>query len=88
MEGRRLQGAVLIALVLAALLFSCESNDAKKDTLVVYQAVHVYRTGTPPANYPGSDFITVIGPKDHVEVMQVVQKRDHYGSKNQACGRP
>jgi hypothetical protein len=77
MKDRRLQGAVLIALVLSALLFSCESNDAEKQTLAVYGSVHVYRSHTPPADYPGSDFIAVIGPQDHVKVMQVLQKRDH-----------
>jgi hypothetical protein len=77
MKDRHFQGAVLIALVLAALLFSCESNDAEKHTLAIYGTVHVYQTDTPPAHYPGSDFIAVIGPKDHAKVMQVVHKRDY-----------
>ena len=77
MEESRMPGAVLIVLILAMSLVSCGSNDARKHTLAVYATVHVYRTDTPPADYPGSDFITVIGPEDHVQVMQVVQKRDH-----------
>jgi hypothetical protein len=76
-KDRRFQGAVLIALVLSALLFCCKTNDAEKQTLVVYGTVHVYRSQIPPADYPGSDFIAVIGPKDHVKVMQVISKRNY-----------
>jgi len=68
---------LLAVVVLAVLPFSCESNDAEKHTLAIYGAVHVYRTQTPPADYPGSDFIDVIGPKDHVNVMQIVHKRNY-----------
>jgi hypothetical protein len=67
----------LAVIVLAVLPFSCESNDAEKQSLTVYGTVHVFPDDTPPADYPGSDFIAVIGPKDHVHVMQVIQKRDH-----------
>jgi hypothetical protein len=68
---------LLAVIVLAVLPFSRESNDAGKHTLAVYGPVHVYRTDTPPADYPGSDFINVIGPKDHVSVMQVVHKQSY-----------
>jgi len=68
---------LLAVIVLAVLQFSCESNDAQKHTLGIYGPVHVYRTQTPPADYPGSDFIDVIGPKDHVSVMQVVHERNY-----------
>jgi len=67
---------LLAAIVLAVLAFSYESNDAEKH-IAIYGSVHVYRTQTPPADYPGSDFIDVIGPKDHVRVMQVVAKRNY-----------
>jgi len=75
-KDHHFQGAVLIVLVLSALLFSCESNDAEKQTLAAYGTVHVYRSQTPPADYPGSDFIAVIGPQDRVKVVQVIQKRN------------
>jgi hypothetical protein len=74
MASRRFQHVVLTALVLAVSLFSCQSNDAQKHTLAINGVVHVYRTETPPAVYPG-DFIDVLGPKDHVEVMQVHYKQ-------------
>ena len=77
MKDRYFQGAVLSALVLSTFLFSCQPNDAEKHNLAIYGAVHVYRTHTPPAGYPGSGFIAVIGPKDHVKVVQVVHERDH-----------
>jgi hypothetical protein len=76
-KDHRGKGAVLVSLVLAALLLCCDSNDAEKQTLAVYGTVHVYRSTTPPADYPGSDFIGVIGPKDHVKVIQVIQKRNY-----------
>ena len=68
---------LLAVIVLTTLPFSCESNEAEKYTLFVHGAVHVYRTNTPPAAYPGSGFIDVIGPKDHVRVMQVIYKRNY-----------
>jgi hypothetical protein len=76
-KDHRVQGAALIALVLSVSLLCCESNDTEKRTLAVYGTVHVYRSPTPPADYPGSDFIGLIGPKDHVKVMQVIQKRNY-----------
>jgi hypothetical protein len=74
-----LGGTLLLAvlIVLAALAFSCGPNDAEKRTLDIHGAVHVYPTVTPPAEYPGSDFIDVVGPKDHVKVIQVVHKRSY-----------
>lgn len=43
--------------------------------------MHVYPSHTPPAEYPGSDFIAVIGPKDNVRVVQVMRKRDYMAVK-------
>ena len=70
----------MIALVLPAMLFFCESNDSEK-TLAVYGTVHVYANPIPPAKYPGSNFIAVIGPKDHVKIMQVIQEINHIAVK-------
>ncbi len=47
----------------------------------IYGPVHVYPTDTPPAAYQGSGFISVIGPKDHVKVMKVIQKRNYFAVK-------
>jgi hypothetical protein len=80
-KDHRFQEAVLIALVLPALLLCCKSNDAEKQRLAVYGSVHVYRSPIPPAEYPGSDFTDVIGPKDHVKVVQIIQKRNHIAVK-------
>jgi hypothetical protein len=71
------QRAILILVALSPLLFSCESDDAKKYTLAVYGPVHVYPNSIPPADYPGSNFIAVIGPKDAVKVLQITRSRDH-----------
>ncbi len=80
MKGRRRYGTVLIALLFCAPLFSCESSNTGTK-LDVYGAVHVYPTATPPAAYPGSDFISVISPKDHFEVRKVIQKRNYVAVK-------
>ena len=80
-QGVVLITLVLIALFLAAVLFGCDSEVGDGYTLAVYGAVHVYRTETPPVNYPGSDFIAVIGPTDRVQVTQVIEKRDHIAVK-------
>ena len=39
-KDHRVQGPVLLAFVLSALLLGCESNDAEKQTLAVYGTVH------------------------------------------------
>ncbi len=65
----------LVVLSLATLLVSCESNNPP--TLIISGTVHVYRTMAPPANYPGSDFIGVIEPKDQVKVVEVVRKANY-----------
>jgi hypothetical protein len=80
MKGRRYYGTVLIALLFSALLFFCESSDTGSK-LDIYGTVHVYPSVTPPATYPSSDFISVIGPKDHVKVIKVIQKRDYLAVK-------
>jgi hypothetical protein len=80
MKHRRLRGAFLVALCLSALLFFCESNDTQRK-LAIYGTVHVYGSLTPPSDYPGSNFIAVIGPKDNVKVLNVVQKPDHMAVK-------
>jgi hypothetical protein len=80
MKGRHLYGTVLIALFFCAFLFFCESSNTGSK-LDIYGTVHVYPTVTPPATYPSSDFVSVIGPKDHVKVIKVVQKRNYLAVK-------
>lgn len=80
MKGRRLYGTVPIALLLGALLMFCESGGSGSK-LDIYGPVHVYPSDTPPARYPGSDFISVIGPKDHVKVIKVIQKQNYLAVK-------
>lgn len=71
------QKATLMLLVSFPVLFSCTAKDAEKYSLAIYGPVHVYRSSTPPTEYPGTDFIAIIGNKDRVQVMQVIQKRNH-----------
>ena len=81
MPSRHFQLAIVVVFALAALLLSCESSDAEKHSLAVGTAVHVYRTETPPVEYPGSDFIAVIGAKDRVKVLDVVHGRGYIAVK-------
>jgi hypothetical protein len=80
MKDHSLPRAILIALVLSPLLFFCESKENER-TLTIYGTVHVYASQTPPTDYPGSNFVAVIGAQDHVEVIDVVQNRDHIAVK-------
>jgi hypothetical protein len=80
MKGRSLCGTVLIALLFSALLFFYKSNNTERK-LDIYGTVHVYPSVTPPARYPSSDFISVIGPKDHVKVIQVIHERNYLAVK-------
>jgi len=77
MRYRSCEKVMLMLLLSFPLLFSCTANDAGKYSLAIYGPVHVYPSSTPPAEYPGTDFIAIIGTKDRVEVMQVIQKRNH-----------
>ena len=69
--------AVLLCL---GILPSCNS-DAHKHTLIIGGAVHVYPTDTPPTAYPGTTFIDVLGPKDHVKVSDVEYKNGYMAVK-------
>jgi len=71
-------------LSIALLLFglsACTSTSANNHTLVVNGAVHVYASETPPAVYPGSDFIEVLGPQDQVKVEQVEYRNGYMAVK-------
>ena len=67
----------ILLITLSLFLNACNANDAENHTLVISGAVHVYPNETPPAVYPGSNFIEVLGPKDHVKVRQVVYKNGY-----------
>jgi hypothetical protein len=68
------------AIVQALLLLGCHSG-AEEHTLIISGAVHVYPTETPPAVYPGPNFIEVLGPKEHVKVRQVEYKNGYMAVK-------
>jgi hypothetical protein len=86
MHGRDLKPLTLVVLAVLAstlALSACTSNrnpDSKR-TLVIDGAVHVYPTDTPPAGYPGTNFIDVLGPTDHVKVRQVIYKNGYMAVK-------
>jgi hypothetical protein len=64
-------------LTLSLGMTSCHSSDTEKRSLAITGAVHVYPNEVPPVVYPGPDFIEVLGPKDQVEVRQVVYKNGY-----------
>lgn len=72
---------VCILLLLSVVLAACHSNENEQHTLIISGAVHVYPTDTPPAVYPGPNFIEVLGPKDHVRVREVVYKNGYMAVK-------
>lgn len=74
---------VLLCILLYLFLWTagCSSSDAENRTLVVNGAVHVYPTDTPPAVYPGPEFMDVLGPKDQVKVRQVEYKNGYMAVK-------
>ena len=49
--------------------FGCQKADNR--TLLITGPVHVYKTEVPPASYPGTDFIAVLGPNDRPAVLEV-----------------
>jgi hypothetical protein len=69
-----------VLLFLALLFLGCTSR-TDKSTLIISGAVHVYPTDTPPTAYPGTTFIDVLGPKDHVKVRQVEYKNGYMAVK-------
>ena len=59
---------VLLAASALALLAAC--NRAEQHTVTITGPIHVYKTDTPPASYPGTDFVAQIGPNDHPAVLE------------------
>jgi hypothetical protein len=72
---------LLAVLVAGSVSFGCHSSSAEKRTLYINGAVHVYPNETPPAVYPGPDFLEVLGPKDRVKIRQVVYKNGYMAVK-------
>jgi hypothetical protein len=60
---------------------ACTSSNADHRTLAVNGAVHVYANDTPPATYPGSEFVEVLGPQDQVKVEEVKYKNGYMAVK-------
>jgi hypothetical protein len=86
MHGRdlKLLTVVLLAVFASMLALSAcpgHRNPDSKRTLVINGAVHVYPTDTPPAGYPGTNFIDVLGPSDHADVQQVIYKNGYMAVK-------
>ena len=80
-SSRACERIVVVLLLLGiSLLLACNS-DAEKHRLIISGAVHVYPTDVPPAAYPGSNFIEVLGPKDHVKVRDVEYKNGYMAVK-------
>lgn len=71
---------LLLVTFVVLLLAGCKSSESKH-TLVISGAVHVYPTDTPPTAYPGTTFIDVLGPKDHVPVREVEYKNGYMAVK-------
>jgi hypothetical protein len=71
-----------VFLVTALLCTSaCTSSDAGGRQLAINGAVHVYPSDTPPAVYPGADFLEVLGPKDQVRVQEVKYRNGYMAVK-------
>lgn len=41
-------------------------------SILITGPVHVYASSTPPAAYPGTNFINELGPRDHPQVLEAV----------------
>ena len=61
----------LLAMVILAAIVLAGCHTAEHHTLTINGPVHVYRNDVPPSTYPGTDFIAVLGPTDHPEVLEV-----------------
>jgi hypothetical protein len=72
--------ATVLLFLWILLLLSCNSG-GEKHTLIISGAVHVYPAATPPTTYPGTTFIDVLGPKDHVKVREVEYKNGYMAVK-------
>jgi hypothetical protein len=53
----------------AIILAGCHS--AERHTLIINGPVHVYRSEVPPSTYPGRDFIALLSPNDHPQILEV-----------------
>jgi hypothetical protein len=73
--------AIAAIAICTAILAACNSDNSAKHTLIISGAVHVYPTDTPPSAYPGTTFIDVLGPTDHVKVREIEYKNGYMAVK-------
>ncbi len=73
--------AKIAAILLCTVVMVACHSQTEKHTLIISGAVHVYPSETPPVVYPGTTFIEVLGPQDHVKVRQVLYKNGYMAVK-------
>jgi hypothetical protein len=66
-------------LIAASLTLGCER--AAPHSILITGAVHVYKSSTPPATYPGTDFIAELGPNDHPTVLETTSRNGYRAAK-------
>ena len=70
----------LAALVLAvSLVLACDRT--AQHSIVITGPVHVYPSSTPPATYPGTNFVAELGPNDHPQVLETTSGNGYRAAK-------
>ena len=70
----------LTALVLAA-SFTLGCEHAAPHSIVITGPVHVYQSATPPATYPGTNFIAELGPSDRPKVLETASRNGYRAAR-------
>lgn len=70
----------LAALLVAASLL-CACDRTAPHSIVITGPVHVYSSSTPPATYPGTNFIAQLGPSDHPQVLETISGNGYRAAK-------
>jgi hypothetical protein len=84
MRDVRLFAKQLSFLLLAAALacaIACDRSGRTAHTVTITGPIHVYKTENPPTTYPGTDFITQLGPSDHPTVLETKSGNGYRAAK-------
>ena len=70
---------IAVLLLATSLTLACEHGATH--SIIITGTVHVYPSPKPPATYPGPNFVAVLGPSDHPQVLETTSGNGYRAAK-------
>jgi hypothetical protein len=70
-----------VAALLLAVSMVPACDHTAPHSVVISGPVHVYPSSTPPATYPGTNFVAELGPSDHPQVLETTSGNGYRAAK-------